>query len=417
MNTISDLLAVLTVLFSACGLVSVAVFGMGGFLLSGLVFPEVMRRSLKVLFLVSGVFVLAVELVFTLVYWTDLRLSPPLDWMPLSGTSASLFELGHGWLFQLIDTTTGFGHGVGFWLLATVAMALMFLIPALFLHARVTQRFKRLIFNTVAARTPISHPRFISSSPHTPLPSTLVCHVVARNKDARNWIMLVFSDHISHTSRPTQFALSTHDTDLMAWTQNGLDLEIWESRFNLAKRTPRPGSKNESDFHTEMKTCFDGLVIRAAGALNTPTEPIVLRVSETMGHSRVSHRPARKKGPFQRLSGLFDHGYGEHPDQDNSSPADYPAALPELALSRSTGQDPGNLVCVGASGKDLFLFVENGLQNTLFDFHMDVDISSNVHMFTQDIQWVYRHAALVKPVLRALERREPGTRQSAETEA
>jgi hypothetical protein len=389
----------LTPVFAVYWVLSMAFLAFGKSRSAGSGFLEFMRLWLKPLFWMNFMYYLAIEAVFTAVYWFGYVLSKTTAFPVGLNLLGRIFAPLYNALFRMIPTSSGGDTAVETWIFLSLVLFAIIMIPYMVVHFGVTGYFKKFVFKTITDHLRIPHARFVTQKPDTMLDSGLVNAVVSQDATAREWIRKTFEEQSpGYGGDPKKFSLSATNADHMQWQLDNLQFDFWESEIQIEKKTPRRDSEDKLSYNSDYHTCFDGLVIRVNDFLPAGYET-ALYIVDSESRS-ADHRPAHEQGFLISLIEILGgKGMGLHKDESSTSLQDFPDSLFSLELENAR-----NLRFVGTDGTSLLLFAESHLSGTMFDFNQNIPVSQSIELFSRDLEFVVEHCSLAYEVKQALDK-------------
>ena len=406
MDEIFYFFVLLTPIIVCYWILSFALVTVGARIGGGKGFLEFLRLWLKPLFWMNFIYFLAFEALVSIVYWAGYALvsasSVRTPWPFLNFVQkilSSIFAPLYDALFRAIGTGGSGGAGFAAWVFISLLLFVIIMIPYKIVHRRTTAFFKKLIFRDLCRSHGLPNGKFITQTPSNMLPSHLVRRIASSKDTAREWIISAFRENqLGFEGDPRKFHLGAHNADHMQWEIEGRVVDFWESNIYLLKRSPYRDEKEKLAYKRKYETCFDGVAIRINDVLPAGWSPDLYAIGEGPA---TGHRAQHKQGILLTLIEAILRGSGSHGSEQDSGLDQYPVAITELDVGKEH-----SLRFVGVDQKSLYMFLETGLEGTMFNFNMNTKIARSEALFLEDLQLVLHHYQMIDRVLASLDEQQ-----------
>lgn len=370
-----------TAAFGVYWLGTVIILVIGSIFRCGLPFLEFMRVWIKPLFWMNFVYFAVAELIFSAIYWSSYA------FMRLTGFMSPMNSL-----FRMVQPSSGTDPELSVWLILSVILFLVIMTPYIFIHARVTNFFKRYVLKMLSPEFGITKSKFINQAPHKLLPSEFVRTVIGTQPTARNWIR-----SCSEPKSKNEFDIQTSNEDHMYWEYNGQSVNFWETQVEFIKGIPKKDSEGRTYHTQDWRTFFDGLAIRLGNVLPSAWDKTLFEITLTPKTKKL-HRPIVKRGFFISIIEGYLQGKGKHGSQKNTKLEDYPESVIRIDIDGDH-----KFRYIGAEGKNLYMFIETDSDGSMFDFNMNIDTKDSLELFREDLELVKYHLNLSSLVINKIE--------------
>jgi len=385
---ISWTLLIMSGLFIFYWIISFLFLNLGFFLKAGVRTIEFFRLWLKPLFLLNFFWFLVIEIIFSLVYWTSFLL---LSFIPFLSPAILLING--------FDTPN---PGIFSWLVYSVLIYIVVMIPYFVLQYKLSFYFKRTVFAKLAVDFNAKDAKFHGQSGDISLNQLLYTQLATKDSVVSGWVTKALKDHSSSPGNEDQrFTIQMTATDQMSWRVNDINAEFFEGLIEFEGEEKYTDNDGKVSYKTKLtKELFDGIVICLENILETPWSPAIFEIEQTSTLSKSKNRKKHKESFFIELykeTAFKIIATKTATTHDNSKPEQY--VMPEI-LKVKTDSSFQYMMC---EGKDIYLLLKTNLNNTAFDLNMNIPVKESIALFKQDLTLVHSAISEIHLILKSLE--------------
>jgi len=302
--------------FLAYWLVTFGILTAGPLLGGSQRFLEFMRNWIKPLFWMNFAYFVVFEIIFSAVYWLGLML------MRLTGFMSPVNSL-----FRWTGTIAGKDPSFFAWIVLSIILFVIIMLPYILVHVRLTKFFKRVVLIMLSPEFGVEKAKLVGQAPGKLLPTEFVRAIIGPQERPREWMGMCLEE-----GSKKKFEISAENSDHMRWKVAGQIVDFWETQLKFDAKTPKEDSDGKITYEHDYTTYFDGLIIRIKDVMPGEWDTELIQVSRARAQKKY-HRDAHKQGFFISLiEDIINKGLAEHGDESNSTLDDYPESLSQLEI-------------------------------------------------------------------------------------
>lgn len=386
---ISWILVVMAGIFAFFWITTYLLLQLGSFIKPSVKSIEFLRLWLKPLFLINFSWYLIVEIVFSLIYWTKFILLSVL----------SLFSP----MFKFLNMISSSDKPAFFyWVLYSVVIYIIVMIPYFFLQHKLSYYFKRSIFTMLSGSYNAQNARFIGQSGGIAINEQLYTNLAAKDEKIKTWVTQSLEDYqTSAGNENRRFSITMASRDHMCWEKNNINANFFEAEIEFLGEKKHIDSKGKTDYEIDLnKKMFDGIVICIKDAFETSWSPTVFELDKNISNTKTKTRTIHKQ---KFLIKIFNDivfkaiATKTNVEYKNSELKQY--VVPEI-IAINTDSLVQYIVC---DESNLFILLRTDLESTSFDLNMNIPVKESIELFKQDLTMVDKVINEVDSIIKQLE--------------
>jgi hypothetical protein len=385
---LSWMIFVMTVGFLFYWLISYFFLKIGFYFNVGISGMEFFRLWLKPLFILNFSWFLVIEAVFSLVYWTSFVL---LKIIPYT-TPAILF----------VNGLHSDDPGIMSWLIISVIIYCVVMIPYFFLQHKLSFYFKRTIFTKIAKSINAKNSRFHGQSARLALNQNVYTQLAARDEKIKEWIKNSIENHQSSPGdEDKRFSIENIATDQMSYEINNISVEFYEAEIKFDGTKKVLDSKGNATYKSTLeKELFDGIVIIVKDMFKESWEPKLFETERIFIGKEKKNRIIHKQSFFIRLFNdiVFKTISTKTTAEYNNSKIEQYNKPEKLKI-----QTESLFQFIFCDKNDLYLFLKTELDGTSFDLNMNIPVKKSLELFKEDLSLVNSAIDEIQLILKFIE--------------
>ncbi len=351
---------------------------------------EFFRLWLKPLFIINFSWFIAIEFVYSLIYWTSFLLLQVLSFF-----SPAIRFLNS---FMKSDDPAFFT-----WIIYSVVIYLVVMTPYFILQYKLSFYFKRNIFTKLAPSFNATLSKFRGQTGGSEINQLLYTQLAAKDESIKDWVTKSLEDHASSPGfENKRFSIQMTATDNMTWEINNIKAEFYEGVIDFKGEKKIITRDGKTKYETAIeKELFDGIVICLENILENSWATTVFEVQQPETEKKVKNREIHKQKFLIRLYNDFVLKVILSKSKAETKGSNLAEFVPPEIIQIATNSSIQYLIC---EKNNMCVLLHTNLENTAFDLNMNIPVKESMELFKQDLSMVHSAMNDIPQILQHLQK-------------
>jgi hypothetical protein len=370
----SDLLSwiifIMTFGFILYWLISYIFLNIGFYFRMGAGGIEFLRLWLKPLFIINFSWFVAIEILFSLVYWTTFVILKILPFV----TPAILFVNGfHSDYPSFLD-----------WGVYSIIIFCVVMTPYFILQFKLSFYFKKAIFTKLGKSINAKNIVFHGQSSKLNIDQNLFTQLAAKDEKSKNWVKSSIEDYQSNPgNEDKQFFITNTATDHMSWELNNIKADFFEAVIEFDGKIKTVDNKGKVCYKTTYeKVLFDGIVIIVENVFRESWKPTVFETERQIIDKGKKNRTIHEQSFLIKLYNdvVFKTLATKKIVSYEDSSIDQYFEPEKLKI-----QTESLFHYIFCDQNNLYLMLKTELEGSCFDLNMNISVKASMELFKKDL--------------------------------
>ncbi len=331
---------------------------------------EFLRLWLKPLFIINFSWFVAIEILFSLVYWTTFVILKILPFV----TPAILFVNGfHSDYPSFLD-----------WGVYSIIIFCVVMTPYFILQFKLSFYFKKAIFTKLGKSINAKNIVFHGQSSKLNIDQNLFTQLAAKDEKSKNWVKSSIEDYQSNPgNEDKQFFITNTATDHMSWELNNIKADFFEAVIEFDGKIKTVDNKGKVCYKTTYeKVLFDGIVIIVENVFRESWKPTVFETERQIIDKGKKNRTIHEQSFLIKLYNdvVFKTLATKKIVSYEDSSIDQYFEPEKLKI-----QTESLFHYIFCDQNNLYLMLKTELEGSCFDLNMNISVKASMELFKKDL--------------------------------